>query len=136
MKTIYNASFILLMCLFLSIDISAQKPPTQVVFADADDSAISFPLEVATLIDNKCYGCHSPQGRNDKAKEKLIWLDLQKMDKVDLVGALGEVAEVLEEGSMPPEKMIEKYPQMKLTEAEVATLKAWVESAQNKLMDE
>ncbi len=136
MKTVFNASVMLLMCLFFSIDVTAQRPPTQVVFADAEGSAFSYSLDVMNIINNKCYGCHSPQGKNDKAKEKLIWLDLQKMDKIDIVGTLGEVGEVLDEGSMPPEKIVEKYPHLKLTDEEVATLKAWVDSAQNKLMNE
>lgn len=145
MKTILSLSFVTSMLLFFVVQVNAQPPadgkqgpPPKpgLVFADDDATSITFTVDVMSIIDNKCYGCHSPNSRNEKAKEKLIWKDLQSLDPIDAVGIMEEMLEVLEEGSMPPEKMLERNPDKKLTDGEVATLKAWVESVQTKLMDE
>lgn len=135
MKTLLSSLFAIAFLLLFSFSLNAQPPKAQLVFA-GDSESVTYTSEVMSIISNKCYGCHSPNSRNDKAKEKLIWKDVQSMDPVDAVGILEEMHDVLEEGSMPPEKMLEKYPNMKLTDDEVATLKAWVEAAQSKLMDE
>lgn len=136
MKKFFIASF-LLGAFFVSTQevVAQEKDPIKVVLADST-SDFGFTLDAMAVINNKCYGCHSPNARGDKSKKALMWLELQSMEKTDLVGKLDEVMEVLEEGSMPPEKLIEKYPNMKLTEEELSTLKTWTEGQLNALMDE
>ncbi len=145
MKTLLQSIFTISLLILGALNIQAQPPaegkqgpPPKpgLVFADDDATSITFTADVMAIIDNKCYGCHSPNSRNEKAKEKLIWKDLQNLDPIDAVGVMEEMLEVLDEGSMPPEKMLERFPDKKLTDGEVATLKAWVESVQTKLMDE
>ena len=116
----------------MATDAQAQRDEVSVTLA-SPDATLSYPLSVMTIINNKCYGCHSPDARNDKSKEALQWKDLQNMEPIDLLGMMDEVIEVLDEGSMPPEKIVEKYPDMKLSDAEVATLRAWAEQTMAKL---
>lgn len=111
-----------------------EKPQLKVVFAESE-SQISYPLDVFNIIDSKCYGCHSPQSRNEDSKEALQWIDLQDMEAIELLAIMDEIEEVLEEGKMPPEKIVEKYPHMKLTEEETARLKTWAEATMNGLAE-
>jgi uncharacterized membrane protein len=120
----------------LSENTQAQdKDGIKLVFADAD-SQLDYSLEAMTIINNKCYGCHSPSGRSDDAKEALLWMELQTNEQEDIIASLDEIVEVLEEGEMPPPKIVEKYPNMKMTDDEIATLKAWAESQLSVLMGE
>ena len=132
MKKIFSVILVAMMCLAFSGNAEAQRAETSVILAE-DGNVVAYPLSVLSIIDQKCYGCHSPNAKNDKSKEALQWILLQSMDPVDLLAKMGDLDEVLEEGAMPPEKLLEKYPNMKLTEEETAKLKAWVQNTISKL---
>ncbi|WP_258105709.1 hypothetical protein [Marinoscillum sp. MHG1-6] len=84
--------------------------------------------DVMAIVDNKCIGCHKPDSKNEDAKEELIWAELPTMKQMHLAKKLYAMQEVLEDGEMPPEKAIKKYPNIKLTDEEVMTLMKWTES--------
>ncbi len=113
----------------------AQREPAKLLLLPTADSAraVTYTLDALSVITTKCLGCHSPKGRSDKAREALQWELLQNMEGEDALGALDEIAEVLEEGKMPPERMIERYPNMKLTDEETQKLQTWVEGLFAKL---
>lgn len=113
-----------------------QKPVTEKVPVLQDQAGITFPENVKTIIDAKCMGCHKPDSRNTKAKEKLQWADVSKMKKEDQEHLIDELFEVLEEGKMPPKKTVERRPQMKLTDEETKTLLAWAEAEEKRLKGE
>lgn len=106
---------------------SAKEEKTAEVASDSS-ALVSFPDEVMAIIENKCLGCHKPDSKNEDAKEDLIWEDLPGMKKGELAKIMFEIQEVLEDGEMPPEKMLAKFPDKKLTDEEVATLMAWTET--------
>ena len=60
-------------------------------------------------IDQQTYKC-----RNQKAKKKLQWEKVPKMNKEEQKDFIAEMFEVLEAGKMPPKKALERRPQMKL----------------------
>ncbi|MFY0686046.1 MAG: heme-binding domain-containing protein [Cyclobacteriaceae bacterium] len=95
---------------------------------------LEYPEDVMAIIDNKCMGCHKPDSRNEKGKKALQWEKLLSLEKADLIATLDEMLEVLEEGSMPPEKMLEKYPDKELTKKETKTLRKWADSTLDDLM--
>ncbi|MEQ9304282.1 MAG: hypothetical protein RJQ14_10240 [Marinoscillum sp.] len=132
-------TLVIVFALFFSAqDLFAQKAgpeKTKVVLADSTQ-LLSYPMDVMGIITNKCLGCHSPDARNEKSRDAMQWIQLQRMEAADLVAMLDEVSEVLEEGSMPPEKMLEKYPQLALTDEEVSLLKTWVESTLTEVLGE
>ncbi|NVK52587.1 MAG: heme-binding domain-containing protein [Flavobacteriaceae bacterium] len=97
------------------------------------DSKIKIPKEVQKIIDKKCMGCHKPDSRNRKGKKKLQWEKLVKLDKKGQKKFVGALFEVLEEQSMPPKRMLQRYPKMKLTAKESAVLLAWAEKLEKKL---
>lgn len=121
--------------LFSTLATAQQKEPTKILLvAEADSArAISFTLAAMSVIETKCLGCHSPSSKNDKAKEKFQWEKIQNLKGAEAMAALDEVLEVLDKGEMPPAKMIERFPNMKLTEEETAKLHEWAEKALAKL---
>ena len=118
---------------FFSASLFGQRPATEVVYAAESSNSLTFTIPVMNIIDNKCFGCHSEFGRSDDAKEALMWKNLQQMDAGEVVGLLEDVLEQVEEGTMPPEKIVKKYPGMELTEEDRAVLKAWIMEQQDKL---
>lgn len=95
---------------------------------------ITFPADVKAVIDNKCYGCHSIDGKSDDAKEALMWDSIPLYPKARQIAVLDDISEVLEKGTMPPEEVIKKYPEMKLAPEQVALLKKWAENTADDLL--
>ena len=126
----------LIVMLFLGFSASlayAQRPepaPTKVLLADSTQ-VLAYPLNVMAVIDSKCLGCHNPKARNEKGRNALQWATLQTQEGDTLVSKLSKIAEILDEGKMPPSRMVERFPNMKLTEEESNTLKAWVKETLN-----
>lgn len=92
-----------------------------------------FPKKVNAVIQAKCYGCHSADGKSQKAKDKLMWDDLAGMAKEQQLEKIQSIQKVLEKGSMPPEKFLEKMPEKKLTDKETKAMKKWADKAAKKL---
>ncbi len=95
---------------------------------------VEYPEAVKKVIDAKCFGCHSPEGRSDKAKEALNWTTLTGLEKAPMVSKLDKVIEVLEKGEMPPQKMIERNPDAKISATDSKILKDWAETTASDLM--
>jgi mono/diheme cytochrome c family protein len=92
----------------------------------ADPHPADFlPANVKAVVDQKCYGCHNANSKNDKGKAKLDWDALSKLKKAKRVAAMDKIAEVLEKGEMPPKKFLDFKPEAKLSESDMATLKEW-----------
>lgn len=104
---------------------ASPKLKTPEPISSITDQNIVYPENVMAIIEAKCMGCHNPEAKNEKAREKLQWAQLPKMETEDLVTKLDVLLEVLEEGSMPPAKMLERMPDKKLTDEETATLVQW-----------
>ncbi len=100
---------------------------------DPEDN-LTIPDDIQTIIDNKCYGCHNPDSKSDKAKKKLLWDELTKLPKSKIVAKLDDIHKVLEENKMPPEKFLENYPDKALTEEESTKMKDWTQSAIDEMM--
>lgn len=123
-----KSSFTVLLGLLLWFQTPDESPEPQT------DNGFTIDAKVKPIIDAKCLGCHSPESKNEKAKEKLIWANLSTMDKKAAASALDEVVEVLEKNEMPPAKFLERYPDKKLTEKEVKSLKKWADKSASKLL--
>ncbi len=63
-----------------------------------------YPEAVKKVIDSKCLGCHSPEGKSEKAKEALNWTILMGLEKSVQISKLDKVIEVLDKGEKPPKK--------------------------------
>ncbi len=103
--------------------------------AAVDSVVIQYTGKIKTIIDQKCYDCHSPEGDDEKAREELLWTELPKMDKIDQVYALDAIIESIEKGDMPPEKYIKKHPEAKLSAEEAKILIKWADELATKLYE-
>ena len=84
-----------------------------------------LPNDVKAVVDQKCYGCHNANSKNEKAKEKFDWDATGELKKAKRLAVMDKIAEVLEKGEMPPKKFLEFKPEAKLSESDLATLKDW-----------
>ena len=133
MKTTYALS--VLAVLTLGLFIRAQKvEPVKESKIQSVDTVVSYSAEARAIIDQKCFGCHNPKGKNEKARKKLMWDELPTLAKSAQSKKVNDILEVLDEGSMPPEKFLEFKPEAKLTEGEAKVLTAWAEENAKKLL--
>jgi cytochrome c553 len=94
---------------------------------------VKYSKKVNSIIQAKCYGCHSPNSKGEKARLALNWDELPNLSPVDQLQKIKSIQSVLEKGSMPPKFMVEKDPGKKLTDAETAKLKKWAAKMTKKL---
>lgn len=87
--------------------------------------APDMPANVKAIVEQKCYGCHNAESKNEKGKAKLDWDAFEASKKSKQMATKGKIAEELRAGEMPPKKFLEMKPEGKLTEAELATLLDW-----------
>ena len=118
-----NLFFILLAVIFISTAIS---PNDELSLVNDRQDKIELPDNVKAIVENKCMGCHKPDARNEKAREKLQWVKVPDMNLEEQEHFIAEMFEVLEEGKMPPARMVERFPERKLTDEETKILLTWV----------
>ncbi|MBN1985138.1 MAG: heme-binding domain-containing protein [Prolixibacteraceae bacterium] len=87
---------------------------------------LTMPENIKAIVDKSCFGCHNTDSQNEDAKEELDFKTFDTLSKVKKVGALRHIAEVVEEGEMPPKRFLERFPDRKLTEEEAKVLTEWV----------
>lgn len=93
-----------------------------------------LPEDINKIVEKSCYGCHNTDSQNEDAKEELDFNTLNDLRKVKKITTLREIAEVLEKGEMPPKKMLEKYPDRKPTEEEIAAMIKWAKKESEALI--
>ena len=118
---------LIISCVSISCSKKAKKESREKLEEKTD--MVVFSDDVMAIIQNKCIGCHKPDSKNHKAKEELIWEELPTMQVVFLRKKLNDLKYVLAEGEMPPQKMLDKYPDKKLTEQETEILSNWVKTS-------
>ncbi len=94
-----------------------------------------IPADVQAVLDNSCYGCHNSDSKNEKGKKKLMFDKLGELTKAKLVGKLTDISDVVTNGDMPPKKVLENHPEMKLTEETAKTLTDWAANTSQRLME-
>jgi hypothetical protein len=132
MKTLIKISFliVLVVALFVRARYSDHAKDVSV----RHQAGITFPADVKAVIDNKCYGCHSIDGKSEEAKEDMMWDSIPLYPKARQIAVLDDISEVLEKGKMPPEKMIEMHPEAALTPVQKDLLRNWAETTADDLM--
>jgi cytochrome c551/c552 len=87
--------------------------------------APDMPANVKAVVEQKCYGCHNAESKNEKGKAKLDWDAFEATKKSKQLATMAKINEVLVEGEMPPAKFLENRPEGKLSESDLATLMEW-----------
>ena len=133
MKTTYTILFLALIavCLFIRAQRIDPAPESKL---QTVDTVVAYTADARAIIDNKCFGCHNPEAKNEKARKKLMWDELPKLAKDKQLKTMNDMLEVMAESKMPPAKFLEFKPEAKLTEAEATTLTNWAEANAKKLM--
>lgn len=112
---------------FISFEFSTIQNP-------GPEEGFVIPDDVNQILEKSCFGCHNVESSNDKAKDKLMIDQLVELSKTKLIGALGDIGEVIEENEMPPEKFLAKYPDKALTDDEAKRLKEWADTVVGGMM--
>jgi cytochrome c551/c552 len=103
---------------------ASQKPETD-KHPSFDLMATDMPANVKAVVEQKCYGCHNADSKNEKAKKKLDWDFFESEKKSKQLATMSKINEVLVEGDMPPAKFLENKPEGKLSDEQKATLLEW-----------
>ena len=93
-----------------------------------------YPEKVKKVIDSKCYGCHSINGKSQDAKDALMWDSLPGLQKSKIIATLDDIIKVLEEDKMPPAGAVKKYPEMKLLSDESKIMQSWARAWSDSLL--
>lgn len=102
-------------------------------FVGVDAAKFKMPKKVNAIVQAKCFGCHSNDSKAQKAKDKLNWEDLATLPHDQQLEKMKSIVKVLGEGSMPPARFLEKMPDKKLTDKEMATMNKWASKLVKKL---
>jgi cytochrome c551/c552 len=132
MKKLFTITGALLVFALALMSVTKSNDQTNDQYTNLQEG-ITFPENIQTIIDAKCMGCHKPDARNEKAREKLQWEKVAAMNTEEQTHLIAELFEILEEGKMPPPRMVERNPDMKLTEDETKQLLTWVEAEDKRL---
>ena len=127
MKTLFT---IVVPVLFIGFILNTGLPVNQSI----QKSGSAYPAEVKKVIDNKCYGCHSDQGKSKDAKDALLWDSLPNLSKSSQIATLDDIIKVLKDKKMPPESAVKKYPEMKMSPEETTILQSWAEKRAESLL--
>jgi uncharacterized membrane protein len=127
MKTLFS---IFVPVIFIGFILSPGLPGNK----SMQKSGSFYTAEAKKVIDSKCYGCHSDQGKSKDAKEALMWDSLPNLSKTSQVATLDHIIKVLKEKKMPPETVVKKYPEMKMSPEETKVLQSWAESVADNLL--
>lgn len=103
---------------------ASQKPEPE-VHPDLNLFDAKMPADVKAVVEQKCYGCHNAESKNEKGKKKLDWDVFEAEKKSKQLATMSKINEVLTEGDMPPARYLENRPEGKLSEEQLATLKEW-----------
>ena len=108
----------------------------------AIEQEVDAPPEVRAVLERSCYDCHSHATRwpwyawvapaswlvahdVSEAREHLNFSTWGRYDAEERGENLEEIAEMLEEGEMPPWFYLPLHPDARLSDAELATVRAW-----------
>jgi len=110
---------------FLFVNFSLKSIHTQQEENKSETVTYQVPEDVQQILDKSCVGCHNSDSKNIKGKGKLKFDQLGTLKLHKQVGKLADIAEVTEEGDMPPSKFLKNYPDRALTEEEKEKVVAW-----------
>ena len=78
-------------------------------------------------------GCYKPNSRNEKAKEKLQWANVSSLNTEQQKEFANQMFKILEDSRIPPNKALQRRPQMQLTDKETKILKAGMEKEEKRI---
>ena len=107
-----------------------------IVINPGDGTTFTIPTDVQAIIDKSCYGCHNSESSSTKGKMKLNFDKLPEMKVSKQVGKLMKISKAVNNGKMPTEKFLDKYPDRALTEDDVTKITSWADGLASELSGE
>jgi len=95
---------------------------------DSKSKNSAMPENIKAIVDNKCFGCHNDESKNDDAKKDLNFSTFDELSKMSQISAYKKITEVLEEQKMPPQKFLEHFPDKNITAEERTALLEWAQN--------
>lgn len=117
--------------LVLAFTTKENENPVKVV--KGEDFNLEIPEDVNAVLQNYCFGCHNTESKNEKGKDKLTIDNLGEMPKGKLAAKLNKIAKEVDEGDMPPEKFLAKYPDKEPSKKDKKKVINWAKSAAKSL---
>lgn len=93
-----------------------------------------MPEEVSTLLESRCYGCHTTGAKSDDALKAVNFSEWANYKVSKQVAVLGDISNVVEKDKMPPEKYVKNNPEKELTDVQKKLIIDWTKEASDKLL--
>ncbi len=99
---------------------------------------IEIPTDVHSILENKCFECHTSESKGSKSKLKLNFDKFTNGDYSNgkLVSKFGKITKQLNNNKMPPKKHLKKNPDQKLSSEESKLIINWATEQRNILAGE
>lgn len=109
--------------LLLSYNVVSEKEYEPLLGKDT----IEIPVEVQSILENKCFECHTSESKGSKSKLKLNFDKFANGDYSNgkLVSKFGKITKQLNNNKMPPKKYLGKNPDKKLSSEESELIVSW-----------
>ena len=95
----------------------------------------NIPEDVKKILSNSCYACHSTGAKAKNAVKALNFRKWNDYKTTKKIGLLNNISEVVEEGAMPPEKFLKKYPEKALSGEDKEIILEWTKKETAKIME-
>ncbi|MCK4751634.1 MAG: heme-binding domain-containing protein, partial [Bacteroidales bacterium] len=95
----------------------------------------NIPEDVKKILSNSCYACHSTGAKAENAVKALNFRKWNDYKTTKKIGLLNNISEVVEEGAMPPEKFLKKYPEKALSGEDKEIILEWTKKETAKIME-
>ncbi len=97
-----------------------------------------IPADVHSILENKCFECHTSESKGSKSKLKLNFDKFTNGDYSNgkLVSKFGKITKQLNNDKMPPKKHLKKNPDQKLSSDESKLIINWATEQANILAGE
>ena len=93
-----------------------------------------MPGEVSTLLESRCYGCHTTGAKSEDALKAVNFTEWENYKASKQVAVLGDISNVVEKGKMPPEKYLKNNPEKELTDVQKKLILDWTKEVSDKLL--
>jgi hypothetical protein len=120
--------------LLLSYNVVSESDYETLLNADI----IEIPSDIHSILENKCFKCHTSESKGSKSKLKLNFDKFTNGDYSNgkLVSKFGKITKQLNNNKMPPKKHLAKNPDQKLSSEESKLIISWATEQGNILAGE
>lgn len=99
------------------------------------DVKLDAPPEVLAVLETSCFDCHLSGSENEKARDKLSFDKLHALNQIKQISKMNGIQEVISDGSMPPKKYLNYYPDRKLTPEQAELITKWARARSEAFME-